>query len=1184
MWYMPVRKALPVFVAVVLAFGLCPVAAIAVNADFLTSQQGQLQSTAAEPANDSDKDAASGFVQGESSAAGTEGSSASEASGSESGLGSDSAGNEPAAEADDADTAPENSMAGADASQESDAANDYGIGADLGLTGEPDDASVQALSGDNIVASGVWGTCPWEIDDEWTLTIYPGVGEDIPAPYEGSPWYGYWSDLKKVVFKSTNGAKVIAEGHNLRWLFAGYSFVESFDLSGLDTSRATDMTGMFQGCERAAFLDLSGFDTSNVENMSYLFSNCSALTSLDLSIFDTSKVTDMGNMFAYCSSLASLDLSGFDTSGVTDMKWMFDGCKSLSSLGISSFNTSNVTDMSIMFRDCSSLESLDLSGFDTRNVTSMSAMFNGCSSLASLDLSSFDTSSVAGMEFIFEGCSSLTSLDLSSFDTSNLTHMHKMFHNCSSLESLDLSSFDTSNVTVMHNMFDGCSSLKSVDLSSFNTSQVTEMGYMFYNCSSLESLDLSSFDTSRVTEMGYMFRDCSSLVSLDLSSFDTSRVTGMYHMFRGCSSLTSLDLSGFDTSKAEWMQDMYYQCDSLLEVTLGNVNPFVGSGNAKAELPRRSYPYYSWGKGSPYSSERFASQELAAADFSNGAMAGTYYWGEYHPCVVYDSSDGSLTFLAHDPVEGITSAQQVFRDFDTAVYSSPSNVPWHGVRESIKSVSFADGIAPRSMANWFCGCTELEVVDLSGLDTTSLTDSTQAFYGCAFKSVIVGGKVDLKKLDLLPNPPSEAPYTGLWARVDGGEPVSAADLQNRYDPSTMAGEYAWDYDLLFNSLTLEASGVASRIDPQDHIVDVYVTSDYNPDAAILTFDVSENAKVYASNPGEDASAAELISGSHGIALPFGRTTTLYLKNENWKVVSWDVRVNSYSSYWLDYATDTSETATFGYTESPSLDVLITNTGDSALPGIASGLSVEGDTDCIDWAMLKDGGPFNGDLDPGDSVTLRFIPAMGLDVGSYELRARLNISGVADLPPINARVTVVPRDASGLGAVMTGISGRTYNGKAQTQSPKVTVGETTLVEGKDYNLVYKNNVNAGTAVVSAVGAGNYAGTLVSATFSIAKANNPMAVKAVAKTVKAKKVKKKKQAVAGCVKFTKKAQGKVTYKKVSGAKKLSINAKTGKITVKKGTKKGTYKIKVRVTAAGSANYKAATKTLTLKVRVK
>ena len=65
---------------------------------------------------------------------------------------------------------------------------------------------------------------------------------------------------------------------------------------------------------------------------------------------------------------------------------------------------------------------------------------------------------------------------------------------------------------------------------------------------------------------------------------------------------------------------------------------------------------------------------------------------------------------------------------------------------------------------------------------------------------------------------------------------------------------------------------------------------------------------------------------------------------------------------------------------------------------------------------------------------------------------------------------------------------------------------------------------------------------------------------------------------------KAQGTVTYKKISGNSKLTVNTKTGKITAKKGIKKGTYAVKVKVKAAGNGNYKSLAKTVSLRIIVK
>ena len=64
----------------------------------------------------------------------------------------------------------------------------------------------------------------------------------------------------------------------------------------------------------------------------------------------------------------------------------------------------------------------------------------------------------------------------------------------------------------------------------------------------------------------------------------------------------------------------------------------------------------------------------------------------------------------------------------------------------------------------------------------------------------------------------------------------------------------------------------------------------------------------------------------------------------------------------------------------------------------------------------------------------------------------------------------------------------------------------------------------------------------------------------------------------------AKGTVSYRKISGNKKIKISKKNGRITVKKGLKKGKYKLKVRVTAAGKGAYLKKSKKVTVIVKVK
>ena len=67
------------------------------------------------------------------------------------------------------------------------------------------------------------------------------------------------------------------------------------------------------------------------------------------------------------------------------------------------------------------------------------------------------------------------------------------------------------------------------------------------------------------------------------------------------------------------------------------------------------------------------------------------------------------------------------------------------------------------------------------------------------------------------------------------------------------------------------------------------------------------------------------------------------------------------------------------------------------------------------------------------------------------------------------------------------------------------------------------------------------------------------------------------------FVSRAKGRVVYEKVSGSDRIAVT-KYGNVTVKKGLRKGTYKVGVKVTAAGNGSYapKSTTVAFTVKVR--
>ena len=163
----------------------------------------------------------------------------------------------------------------------------------------------------------------------------------------------------------------------------------------------------------------------------------------------------------------------------------------------------------------------------------------------------------------------------------------------------------------------------------------------------------------------------------------------------------------------------------------------------------------------------------------------------------------------------------------------------------------------------------------------------------------------------------------------------------------------------------------------------------------------------------------------------------------------------------------------------------------------------------------------------------------------------------------------------------------FNGKVRT--PKVTsvVNDgKKLVEGTDYKVTYaKGRKYVGTYSVLIKGIGAYTG-LITKKFTIKKAANPLAIKTVAMTASAQQLKTASVKLARPISYTRKAKGAVTYAKVASrsSSRLSINKKGGKVTVAKGTVPGVYKIRIKVRAAGTSNYKPCTRIVTATVRVK
>jgi hypothetical protein len=240
------------------------------------------------------------------------------------------------------------------------------------------------------------------------------------------------------------------------------------------------------------------------------------------------------------------------------------------------------------------------------------------------------------------------------------------------------------------------------------------------------------------------------------------------------------------------------------------------------------------------------------------------------------------------------------------------------------------------------------------------------------------------------------------------------------------------------------------------------------------------------------------------------------------------------------------------------------------------------------AVLANGDATSEDITAATNALLDTIFAASEDSAKAEA-AKVAADAAADASKVTA-ANGYPSDAvtdvaSALKALELTVSSPTSTASdiaAKTDALKAAVE---LAEAKKAALAITEangyTASSAKAVADAVKTNDAAKINAAVQAAKKKVANTMTVKTKKITAKSKKTKSFKAKKAFKVK---KAVGKVTYKKLSGNKKITVS-KSGKIKVKKGLKKGkTYKVKVAVTAAGDGNTFAKTKNVTVKVKVK
>ena len=514
---------------------------------------------------------------------------------------------------------------------------------------------------------------------------------------------------------------------------------------------------------------LEYLNTANVTDMSLLFDNCQKLTSLDLTNFNTEKVTNMYRMFNACSNLKTIYASDkFTTAAVTESQNMFSGCNSLS--GDIDQNSVKVNDKTYAkidggyFRD---------KAYDNRPWVQYAdgTLTFRCGYKKTLGENEYALNSGEVLPAWAQGNIKPNKVVFeASFANARPTTCFAWFKNFSLLNQIEgIENLNTENVTSMAQMFLGCRNLAELDVTHFNTANVTSMISMFNGCMGLTSLDVTNFNTVNVTDMSYMFYGCRMLKEIYVSDkFVTDAVTDSYLMFSGCAALsgdidwTSDKATDKTYAKIDggYFRDKAYDNRPWVKYADGTLTFRCGYKKILGENEYALNSGENLPKWNTHNSK--ISKVVFEASFANARPTSCYAW--FQDFNHLEQIEG----IENLNTENVTSMEYMFRgcssltsldvtNFNTANVTSMFKMfsncfllaeldVTHFNTENVTSMKYMFGGCSsftsldvthfntanvENMSDMFGGCSSLTSLDVTNFNTANVTNMSNMFFGCS---------------------------------------------------------------------------------------------------------------------------------------------------------------------------------------------------------------------------------------------------------------------------------------------------------------------------------------------------------------------------------------------------------------------------------------------------------------------
>lgn len=522
---------------------------------------------------------------------------------------------------------------------------------------------------------------------------------------------------------------IVNRAKNLAYAFRNTKSLNQVNFSDWIIGEAEDTQSMFEGSGIGqAILNNATFaKTKNTANM-FKDTQSSSLIQLPNAIFG--ETTDTHAMFMNTKSSKIL-LTKATFAKSTDAGSMFQKAP-LNEFNLSSATFTNTANFSNFFKESGSYYfTLKLPKLSLISAENLSQMFYKSEiSGLTLNVAPMGGSHITDMSSMFQDCPYLTEIDLHNISTGPLENIASMFKNLPNVQKITLPNiFNTAAVTDFSSFLADNIRLATLENGDkIKLTSATDTNHMFANTISLDIKDfIHHIESENITDASYMFyRTTSSQNTTVPTTFKTNHISNMKDMFGGFK-VPLLDISNMNFDSATTMEEMLSGANPD-EITLDD-NKYSAQQIIWPDHPVEA-PYLASLRGL-YKGNHYLGQIVFPKINSHSLTDLGYMFSELGTRIARLDLTGLDTSLVEN-----TEGMFTYDTFDFApvkIAFDTSNVK--NMQSMFYYTTTQDGTIDLTglnvsnvvtMSNTL-GSSYLEVIDLTGWDTSSVEDMSHMF-------------------------------------------------------------------------------------------------------------------------------------------------------------------------------------------------------------------------------------------------------------------------------------------------------------------------------------------------------------------------------------------------------------------------------------------------------------------------